>query len=84
MDLLNLLQNLFMSRLDDHKNKRTSDEGKRDHRCLQWVEKSIQMAANMMLLDHAKLYLKCLEKISTLLNLTDFFDDETDEDHCNN
>ena len=62
--------NILISRLDNHINKRMYDEKKRDRWYLQWAKKKnlAQMAAIMILLDHIKSDLNCLDKTSTSLN----------------
>jgi hypothetical protein len=76
-----LLQTKLEQRLQFHCQLRIKDKNKREHWCLQWSAKNFpQMAAIMVLFNHVKTDISCLDHNQCLLAGPTFFLKATNRD----
>ena len=62
------LQSILLGRLTQHINIRIEDSRKKEHWCLNWARDNFaQMSAVMVLYDHVKEDIQCLDNTTTLL-----------------
>ena len=68
------LQKILLSRLTNHIRRRIQEKQKMEHWCLQWAASNFaQMSALIVLSDHVKEDISCLDNNATLLKTAIFF-----------
>ena len=66
---VNILKKILLSQLTNHIHFRMTNKKKTEHWSLQWAAQNLsQMAAPMVLFNHVKDYISCLDDNATLLN----------------
>ena len=76
-----ILQNTLLCRLKNHIKRRIVDKNKHEHWCLIWTSQNIaQMAGIVMILDHIKPDIQCLDQTSTLLKSSNNFVEVTENE----